>query len=130
MPYRRDRRGADASSGRSDLSHVEDALESIRLVEAVVSETSRATLANDPIRQAGVERYLARIFETLLQLEPDTWRRNHDLNREDVIALRQQFHHRYDEIDIDIVWATATKELPKLKGPLQRIARRLGSVRR
>ena len=114
MPYRRERRGADASSGRGDLSHVQDALESIRLVEAVVSNTTRTTLGDDPIRQAGVERYLARIFETLLQLDPDTWRRHHDLNREAVIALRQQFHHRYDEVDIDIVWATATKELPKL----------------
>lgn len=129
MPYRRDERGADAHSARSDLELVEDVLDSIRLIEGVVSETTRTTLGDDPVRQAGVERYLARIFETLLQLTPDTWRRNYDISREDVIALRQQFHHRYDEIDTEIVWVTVTKEIPRLKAPLTRIAQRLRSKR-
>ena len=129
MPYRRDERGADAHSARSDLELVEDVLDSIRLIEGVVSETTRTTMGDDPIRQAGVERYLARIFETLLQITPDTWRRNYDISREDVIALRQQFHHRYDEIDTEIVWVTVTKEIPKLKAPLTRIARRLRNKR-
>lgn len=110
MAYRRDKRGADADSGRNDLELVEDVLDSIRLIDGVVAETTRTTLGNDPIRQAGVERYLARIFETLLQITPDTWRRNRDICREDIIALRQQFHHRYDEIDSEIVWTTVTKE--------------------
>ena len=130
MPYRRDERGADAHSARSDLELVDDVLDSIRLIEEVVSETTRTTLGDDPVRQAGVERYLARIFETLLQITPDTWRRNYDVSREDVIALRQQFHHRYDEIDTEIVWVTVTKEIPKLKAPLTRIAQRLRNKRR
>ncbi len=129
MPYRRDERGADARSARSDLELVEDVLDSIRLIEGVVSKTTRTTLGDDPIRQAGVERYLARIFETLLQITPDTWRRNYDISREDVIALRQQFHHRYDEIDTEIVWVTVTKEIPRLKAPLTRIAQRLRNKR-
>lgn len=129
MPYRRDERGADAHSARSDLELVEDVLDSIRLIEGVVSKTTRTTLGDDPIRQAGVERYLARIFETLLQITPDTWRRNYDISREDVIALRQQFHHRYDEIDTEIVWVTVTKEIPRLKAPLARVAQRLRNKR-
>ena len=63
MAYRRDKRGADADSVRDDIELVEDVLDSIRLIEGVVSETTRTTLGDDPIRQAGVERYLARIFE-------------------------------------------------------------------
>ena len=102
-------------------------LTSIRLIQGVVSDASRTTLGDDPIRQAGVERYLSRIFETLLQLSPEIWRRNHDLSREDVSTLPQQFHHRYDEIDTEIVWVTVTKEIPKLEGPLVRIAQRLRS---
>ncbi|MXZ39607.1 MAG: DUF86 domain-containing protein [Holophagales bacterium] len=66
-------------------------------------------------------------MKTLLQITPDTWRRNHDVSREDIIALRKQFHHRYDEIDAEIVWVTVTKEIPKLKAPLIRIAQRLRS---
>ena len=127
MPYRRDKRGADADSARNDLELVEDVLDSIRLIQGVVSDASRTTLGDDPIRQAGVERYLSRIFETLLQLSPEIWRRNHDLSREDVSTLRQRFHHRYDEIDTEIVWVTVTKEIPKLEGPLVRIAQRLRS---
>ena len=89
------------------LRHILDAIE---LIESYTAAGKRAFL-HETMRRDAIARNLEVIGEAVTRL-PET----RDFPWRDPIDMRNWLIHRYDVVDLDVVWDTATVDIPVLKG--------------
>ncbi len=110
---------------RSVRLRIDDMVLHIDMTERALKGVDRDAFDADFILQAAVIRFLEIIGEaanrvpvTLHALAPSVpWRQ--------MIAMRNLIAHGYAEVDLDIVWATATTRLPQLRLQLADLLGRL-----
>jgi uncharacterized protein with HEPN domain len=93
-----------------------DARRAADLVIEFIADADRAEYRDSLLLRSAVERQFEIIGEALHQLsrqDQELARRVPDLPR--IIAFRNRLIHGYSVIDHDVVWNTATTDLPALR---------------
>lgn len=102
-----------------DLAYWKDILDAARLARRYVEHKNWEGFQADTQCQDAVIRRLAIIGEAARRLSPESLRTFPDLPWSDIIGMRNFVIHRYDAVDLGIVWATVQEDLPKLIAALQ-----------
>ncbi|POB09970.1 DUF86 domain-containing protein [Sulfobacillus sp. hq2] len=100
------------------LTHIEEAVQRIkRWTERI----SHEEFLDDEIRQSAVIRQLEIIGEATGRLTVEFLRAYPNLPWNVMKSMRNLLIHGYDEVDIDMVWTTATTDIPQIHPPLQKL---------
>ena len=96
---------------KTRLGHI---LEAAREAVGYVAEIDRAAFnANRPLQHA-VVRCIEIVGEAAARLTPALRDANPQIPWQKIVATRNRIVHAYFDVDMDIIWATATVELPTL----------------
>ena len=100
---------------------LKDILAAINKTQRFVSGKTFEDFENDDLLIDGVTRNLEVIGEAAKQI-PDEFRSQHkEINWTQVVGFRNIAIHEYFEVDIEIVWTIATKQLDPIKAAIERM---------
>ena len=103
MPSERDRRW------------LTDIRNSIAVVESIVARTDAECFGRDVVLRYAATYALLTISEAARRLSPEFKRRHSTLDWRDIEDAGNAYRHEYHRIDADVLWLTATAELPTLR---------------
>ncbi len=97
-----------------DAVHLLDILDSARRIRTYVGGVTRDEFLRDTRLQDSVVRRLEIIGEAAGRVSPKFREENPDIPWRAIRGMRNQMIHRYDDIDMDIVWETVERDIPRL----------------
>ena len=104
-----------------DREFLLDILESARLAIGYVRGMTREAFLADAQCQDAVVRRLEVIGEAARRISPPVQASLPQLPWKAMVGLRNVIAHKYDEIDLSVVWDTAQKDLPSLVRVLEEV---------
>jgi uncharacterized protein with HEPN domain len=87
-----------------------------------ISGREQADLRSDRMLRFAVVRAIEIIGEAASQLSEETRVRAPDVPWRAIIGMRNRIIHAYWDIDVEILWKTATEAVPRLVPPLRALA--------
>ncbi len=105
---------------RNDRERLLDIIEAIERIERH-TRAGRATLADQELVQVWVIHNLEVIGEAARGVSEDLRQGRPDVGWREIVAMRNVLAHGYFGIDVDRVWATVEKDLPRLKAQIRSI---------
>jgi uncharacterized protein with HEPN domain len=94
------------------LEHAKEAM-------SLVSGRTRQDLQKDRVLQLALTRLVEIIGEAASRVGDETRSRFPSIPWSMVVGMRNRLIHGYDTIDLDVLWDTATDDLPSLAGELE-----------
>lgn len=94
------------------LKHI---LESIEDVEDYINDISKKKFSEDIKTQDAVIRKLEIIGEAVKNLPNDFRKLHTEIEWREISGMRDRLIHEYFDVNIDIVWGTAKKDIPEFK---------------
>ena len=98
----------------------QDILEGITKIEEFTSGMDLDAFRADPKTVAAVERKLLQIAEAATRMGDDAGAACPEIPWRDIRGMGNWLRHRYDRVDVEIVWNTVTENLPPLKACILR----------
>lgn len=93
---------------------LQDMLDAARKAQAFMAGRSRQDLAEDEKLSLAVQRLLEILGEAAKKVTKETRAQASDIKWRKISGMRDKLSHAYSEVDLDIVWATVSDELPPL----------------
>ncbi len=109
---------------RNPAERLRDILEGIAAIERYAKRDKKA-FEEDELLQGWFLRHLQIIGEAAKALPEDVRALAPDVPWHKIIGMRNILVHGYFEIDTDIVWDAATRDVPALKAPVERLLKTL-----
>ena len=106
---------------KDDLFYIENILQSIIRIQLYISSKDYETFVGDFIVQDAVVRQLEIIGEATKRITKDFRNNNPEIPWADMAGMRDVLIHDYIDVDLDIVWKTASESIPKLKALLEKL---------
>jgi len=110
----------DPGAERTYLDHIAQA---IARIETYVSVSKKAFMA-DAMRQDAVIRQFEIIGEAARRLDDSLKAARPEIPWRQVVATRNRLIHGYFQVNLEVLWATATKDLPALAKAVDALRRR------
>lgn len=101
-----------------DADILADILAAARLIEAFIRGADESSFMADPKSQYAVYAQLIIIGEAARRVSEQFRHQQTDLPWHEMIGMRNRIVHSYDEINWQIVWNTAQRDIPDLIGKL------------
>ena len=100
------------------INHI---IEATAKITHLLHGITKQSFQKDERTQLAIIKLLEIIGEACSHLQDD-YKQNHpDIPWPQIISMRNRLTHAYWDIDLDIVWKTATKRVPELQKQLQRL---------
>jgi uncharacterized protein with HEPN domain len=106
---------------RLDQAFLTDIVHNAELVIGFVVGVSREAFHQDEMRKMAVEKGIERIGEAMKNVSEDIKNRHPHVDWSGYPRMRDRTAHGYWSVDYDIVWDTATQEIPNLRGQVVQI---------
>ena len=106
---------------KDDKIYIEHILQSIDRIEAYLSGKDHQSFSDDYMTQDAVVRQLEIIGEATKRISKELRNVNPQVPWSDMAGMRDILIHDYIDVDIDIVWKTASESIIKLKCLLQNL---------
>ena len=106
-----------------DILRARHMLDAAREVQEFVAGRSREDLDSDRLLVRGVTKSIEIIGEAAARISPGFQSAHPEIPWGDASAMRNRLVHGYYDIDLDIVWSTATEDVPGLAALLEVIVR-------
>jgi uncharacterized protein with HEPN domain len=107
---------------RHDLILVGDIIENAKLARAFVKGLTKTRFKKDLLRQAGICRQFEIVGEAANRLSPEFRAKSSSIPWKKIIGMRNILIHMYEEVDLDQLWKTVEKDLPKLISELKQLS--------
>ena len=104
-----------------DKSSLIDILNSCESIERFIRNKSKNDFYNDEMMQEAVIRKIEIIGEAANRVSEDLKNRFPDFPWKKMRAMRNIMIHMYDELELDIVWSTATNDIPLLQNRVKEL---------
>ena len=104
-----------------DKSALIDILNSCESIERFIRNKSKDDFDNDEMMQEAVIRKIEIIGEATNRVSEDLKNRYPDFPWKNMRAMRNIMIHMYDELELDIVWSTATNDIPLLQNRVKEL---------
>ena len=91
------------------------------MIQDYVSGTSRQAFLRNTQLQDSVVRRIEIIGEAAGRVSQKFRDENPDVPWSEMRGMRNRVIHRYDDIDMDIVWETVEQDIPRLIAKLERL---------
>jgi uncharacterized protein with HEPN domain len=102
-----------------DTVLLRDMLDHARKAVAAVDGKTRADLAKDAVLAAALERFVEVIGEAASKVSATTRGEVALVPWSEIIGMHNRLVHGYASVDLDVVWAVATKDHPDLVAALE-----------
>ncbi len=96
------------------LSHAQEAC-------GLLANRTRVDLDHDRVLELAVVRLLEIVGEAAARVSHETQERYDDLPWPAIVGLRNRLIHGYDSVDLDVLWAIVSSDLPPLIERLEQI---------
>jgi uncharacterized protein with HEPN domain len=106
---------------KDDRIYIEHILQSIERIETYISGKDHQSFSEDYLTQDAVVRQLEIIGEATKRISEGLRKINPQVPWSDMAGMRDVLIHDYIDVDIDIVWKTATESIYNLKDLLKRL---------
>jgi len=106
---------------KDDLFYIENILQSIDRIQSYISDKDQESYVDDFITQDAVVRQLEIIGEATKRVSKDFRNNNPDIPWADMAGMRDVLIHDYIDVDLEIVWKTASESIPILKTLLEKL---------
>ena len=103
---------------KDDKIYIEHILQSIDRIEAYLSGKDHQSFSDDFMTQDAVVRQLEIIGEATKRISKELRNINPQVPWSDMAGMRDILIHDYIDVDIDIVWKTASESIIMLKSLL------------
>lgn len=100
------------------LQHI---LEATKHIADFLDGVSKEEFENDYEKQSAVIRQFEIIGESAGRLSPDFTKKHKEIEWSKVIGMRHKMIHDYFDVDVNIVWTTATDDTTLLKIAIKKI---------
>ena len=104
-----------------EIDYLDDMLRYCDDVIEFIGNTDYNTFSNDKKTLYAVIRSIEIIGEAARKISNDSRNVYNDIPWEDVTGMRDKLIHDYMGVDTEIVWRTATEDIPFLKSKLEEI---------
>lgn len=97
-----------------DLAYLLDILDSARLAQQFAQGVDRGGLADDAMRQYAIVHSIQIIGEAARRVSEEYREMHPEIPWRSIIGMRNQLVHKYDDVDLDVVWRVVQHEIPEL----------------
>ena len=104
-----------------DKSSLIDILNACESIERYIQNKTLDDFERDEMLQDAVIRKIEILCEASNRVSEEIKNRFPDLPWDKMRAMRNILIHMYDELDLNIIWDTITKDIPQLKAHLTKI---------
>jgi len=104
---------------------IEDILESVKLIDKYIGDTSKENFGNNQKLKDSIVRRLEIIGEAVKNIPNDFKEKYPAVPWKKIAGLRDIIIHTYFNIDLDITWEIIKKDLPDLKEKILKIKKDL-----
>lgn len=111
------------SSSRTEQLYLEDILEAAESVERFVEGIPQDVFLRSDLIRSAVLHKLTVIGEAVARLPTEFRERHPEIEWRDIIGFRNFAVHAYFAVDWNIVWTTATGDIPRLKPRIREVLR-------
>lgn len=105
-----------------DIGRLQDILLSINKIEKY-AQRGRKIFENDELIQTFFTHHLQIIGEACRALSKELHEKYPEIDWHQIVGMRNVIVHKYLDVDLDEVWNTITKDLPKFREQVLRILR-------
>lgn len=106
---------------RPDQNFLTDIINNAKLIMQFVFEVTREEFHQDDMRKMAVEKGIERIGEAMKNISEDMKKRHPNIDWSGYPRMRDRTTHGYWSVDYNIVWDTATQEIPDLREQVAQI---------
>ncbi len=99
---------------RKDNAHLADILEAAKAIRRFIAGVSREDFKSNEEKYEAVNRKFEIIGEAARRLSPEAKNLFPEIPWKLVSAMRNILIHDYDDVDLDVVWDTAQRDLKPL----------------
>lgn len=100
---------------RDDSIYIDHILNSINRILEYISGKDREAFEADQLTQDAVVRQLEVIGEATKRVSKELRSKNPDIPWSDMAGMRDVLIHDYIDVDLGVVWKTASEDIPNLK---------------
>ena len=108
-------------SMRPEKLYLLDMIEACAAIQRFIDQTSEDAFLDDELRQSGVLQKLIVIGEAAARLPSEFQTRHSEIEWQDIVGFRNIAVHEYFSILWEIVWETATSDVPGLRYKISQI---------
>lgn len=108
-------------SRRDDQVSLQDILRHAREAVDLIDEASRHELGHNRVLQLALTHLVEIVGEAANRVSQAKQRENPEVPWDQIIGMRNRLVHGYGVIDFDLLWDTATNDLPPLIETLEKI---------
>ncbi len=109
---------------RDPKERLKDILDAITRIERYAIR-GREVFERDELVQVWILHHLQLLGEAASQLGPEFHRRYPEAPWRDIVGMRNVLVHEYFGVDLDEVWRTVQRDLPKFKQSVEELLRQL-----
>ena len=112
---------------RPEILYLTDIVEAAAAIARFLANVEREAFLRDELRQSAVQQKLTVIGEAAARLTPEFQGQHPEVQWRKAISLRNITVHEYFSLSWEIIWATATQDIPLVRDQVAEIIRQLAA---